>query len=97
MDCKDERGCNKIPEAIARSSTAVGTPDDIIPTFERFMDAGVNHFVIRFWGKNYFGSIDKFASHVMPALRQKNKNSRDVLFYNIHKSFTLLVLSYYYG
>ena len=56
---------------VARSSTAVGTPEDIIPTFERFMDAGVNHFVIRFWGKNYFGSIDKFASHVMPALREK--------------------------
>ena len=48
-----------------------GTPDDIIPTFERFMKAGVNHFVIRFWGKNYFGSIDKFASHVMPYLREK--------------------------
>jgi len=61
----------KIPDKIARSSTAVGTPDDIIPTFERFMKAGVNHFVIRFWGKNYFGSIDKFASHVMPYLREK--------------------------
>ncbi len=61
----------KIPDKIARSSTAVGTPDDIIPTFERFMKAGVNHFVIRFWGKNYFGSIDKFASHVMPYLIEK--------------------------
>ena len=63
----------KIPDKIARSSTAVGTPEDIIPTFERFMEAGVNHFVIRFWGKNYFGSIDKFASHVMPVLREKHK------------------------
>jgi len=40
------------------------------------MDAGVNHFVIRFWGKNYFGSIDKFASHVMPALREKHKQKQ---------------------
>jgi len=70
---KMREAATKIPDKIARSSTAVGTPEDIIPTFERFMDAGVNHFVIRFWGKNYFGSIDKFASHVMPALRAKAK------------------------
>jgi phthiodiolone/phenolphthiodiolone dimycocerosates ketoreductase len=68
---KMREAATKIPDKIARSSTAVGTPDDIIPTFERFMKAGVNHFVIRFWGKNYFGSIDKFASHVMPYLREK--------------------------
>ncbi len=70
---KMREAATKIPESIARSSTAVGTPDDMIPTFERFMKAGVNHFVIRFWGKNYFGSIDKFATHVMPHLRQKAK------------------------
>ena len=70
---KMREAATKIPDAVARSSTAVGTPEDMIPTFERFMDAGVNHFVIRFCGKNYFGSIDKFASHVMPALREKAK------------------------
>ncbi len=70
---KMREAATKIPDGVARSSTAVGTPDDIIPTFERFMEAGVNHFVIRFWGKNYFGSIDKFASHVMPHLREKAK------------------------
>ena len=73
---KMREAATKIPDAIARSSTAVGTPDDIIPTFERFMDAGVNHFVIRFWGKNYFGSIDKFASHVMPVLKEKAKQRK---------------------
>ncbi|MBI1657557.1 MAG: LLM class flavin-dependent oxidoreductase [Thaumarchaeota archaeon] len=61
----------KLPDSVARSSTAIGTPDDIIPTFERFMKAGVNHFVIRFWGKEYLGSIDKFANHVMPYLREQ--------------------------
>lgn len=66
----------KIPDPIARSSTAVGRPDDVIPIFERFMRAGVNHFVIRFWGKNYFGSIDKFASDVMPHLREKAEGSK---------------------
>ena len=68
---KMREAATKIPDAVARSSTAVGTPEDVIPTFERFMESGVNHFVIRFWGRNYFGSIDKFASHVMPALRKK--------------------------
>ena len=36
------------------------------------MKAGVNHFVIRFWGKNIFGSIDSFASKVMPYLKEKS-------------------------
>jgi phthiodiolone/phenolphthiodiolone dimycocerosates ketoreductase len=70
---KMREAATKIPDSIARSSTAVGTPEDMIPIFEKFMEAGVNHFVIRFWGKNYFGSIDKFASHVMPVLREKAK------------------------
>jgi len=72
---KMREAATKIPEDVARSSTAVGTPEDIIPIFERFMKAGVNHFVIRFWGKNYFGSIDKFASDVMPHLRKKAEGS----------------------
>lgn len=61
----------KLPDDVARSSTAIGTPDDVIPTFERFMKAGVTHFVIRFWGREYVGSIDKFANHVMPYLREQ--------------------------
>ena len=73
---KMREAATKIPDPIARSSTAVGRPDDVIPIFERFMKAGVNHFVIRFWGKNYFGSIDKFASDVMPYLREKAEDSK---------------------
>ena len=76
---KMREAATKIPEPIARSSTAVGTPEDVIPTFERFVKAGVNHFVIRFWGKNYFGSIDKFASDVMPHLRTKDETSSTYL------------------
>jgi phthiodiolone/phenolphthiodiolone dimycocerosates ketoreductase len=68
---KMREGATTIPDPVARSSVAVGTPDDVIPVFERFMEAGVNHFVIRFWGSNYFGSIDKFASKVMPHLKEK--------------------------
>jgi len=70
---KMREAATKMPDDVARSSIALGTPEDIIPVFEEFMDAGVNHFVIRFWGKNYFGSIDKFATHVMPVLREKAK------------------------
>lgn len=76
---KMREAATKIPDPIARSSTAVGRPDDVIPIFERFMKAGVNHFVIRFWGKNYFGSIDKFASDVMPYLREKAEDSKSFL------------------
>ncbi len=70
---KMREAATTIPDKIARSSVAVGTPDDVIPVFERFLDAGVNHFVIRFWGSNYFGSIDKFASKVMPYFKEKAK------------------------
>ena len=73
---KMREAAKTIPDSVARSSTAVGSPDDVIPVFERFMKAGVNHFIIRFWGKNYFGSIDKFASDVMPYLREKSETSR---------------------
>lgn len=73
---KMREAAKTIPDSVARSSTAVGTPDDVIPVFERFMKAGVNHFIIRFWGKNYFGSIDKFASEVMPYLRERAESSK---------------------
>ncbi len=73
---KMREAATKIPEKVARSSVGVGTPDDIIPVFEKFMKAGVNHFVIRFWGKNIFGSIDTFASKVMPYLREKTETSK---------------------
>ena len=32
---KMREAATKIPDPVARSSTAVGTPDDIIPTFEK--------------------------------------------------------------
>ena len=70
---KMREAATKIPDNIARSSTGVGTPDDVIQVFERFLKAGVNHFVIRFCGKNYFGSIDKFASKVIPYFKDQQK------------------------
>ena len=70
---KMREAATTIPDKIARSSTGVGTPDDVIEIFERFLKAGVNHFVIRFWGSNYFGSIDKFASKVIPYFKDQEK------------------------
>lgn len=73
---KMRKAATSLPDNVARSSVAVGTPDDIVPVFERFIKAGVNHFVIRFWGSDYFGSIDKFASFVIPRLRQTSETSQ---------------------
>ena len=72
---KMREAATKIPDKIARSSTGVGTPDDVIQVFERFIKAGVNHFVIRFWGSSpgYFGSIDKFASKVIPYFKEQEQ------------------------
>ena len=40
---KMREAATKIPDKIARSSTAIGTPEDIIPTFEKFMEIGRAH------------------------------------------------------
>jgi len=55
-----------IPDKVARSAIAVGKPDDVIPVFERFIKAGVKHFVIRFWGEGYYKNIELFGSKVLP-------------------------------
>ena len=69
---KMREAAQTIPDDVARSSIGMGTPDDIIPVFEKFMKAGVNHFIVRFWGSGYFGSIDKFASSIMPYFKDQN-------------------------
>ena len=48
----------KIPDSVARSAIGVGKPDDVIEMLERFIKAGTNHFIIRFWGEGYFRSIE---------------------------------------
>jgi len=55
-----------IPDKVARSAIAVGKPDDVIPVFERFIKAGVKHFVIRFWGEGYYKNIELFGRKVLP-------------------------------
>ena len=61
-----------IPDEVARSAIAVGKPDDVIPIFERFINAGVKHFVIRFWGSGYYKNIELFANEVMPYFKDQS-------------------------
>src|SRR5918998_691967 len=69
-----KKAATKIPDSIARTAIGVGQPDDVIAMLERFIKAGVNHFIIRFWGEGYFKSIEMFGKKVIPYFReQENK------------------------
>ena len=63
----------KIPDSVARTAIGVGKPDDVIEMLDRFINAGVNHFIIRFWGDGYFKNIEMFGKKVIPYFREKNK------------------------
>ena len=63
----------KIPDRVARSAIGVGKPDDVIEMLERFIKAGTNHFIIRFWGEGYFKNIEIFGSKVIPYFRDENR------------------------
>lgn len=63
----------KIPDSVARTAIGVGKPDDVIEMLERFINAGVNHFIIRFWGDGYFKNIEMFGKKVIPYFRGQNK------------------------
>jgi phthiodiolone/phenolphthiodiolone dimycocerosates ketoreductase len=62
-----------IPDDVARSAIGVGKPDDVIQMLERFIDAGTNHFIIRFWGEGYFKNIELFGNKVIPYFREQEK------------------------
>ena len=61
-----------IPDEVARTALAVGKPDDIIPIFERFIKAGVKHFIIRFWGSGYYKHIELFGNEVIPYFKESH-------------------------
>ena len=62
-----------IPDSVARTAIGVGKPDDVIEMLERFIDSGVNHFIIRFWGDGYFKNIEMFGKKVIPYFREQEK------------------------
>ena len=52
-------------DSVARTAIGVGKPDDVIQMLERFIKAGTNHFIIRFWGEGYFKNIETFGNKVI--------------------------------
>jgi phthiodiolone/phenolphthiodiolone dimycocerosates ketoreductase len=64
-----KRAAMKIPDSVARTAIGVGKPDDVIEMLERFIEAGTNHFIIRFWGEGYFKNIELFGRKVIPYFR----------------------------
>jgi phthiodiolone/phenolphthiodiolone dimycocerosates ketoreductase len=63
----------QIPDSVARTAIGVGSPDDVIEMLERFIKAGTNHFIIRFWGDGYFKNIEMFGKKVIPYFRGQGK------------------------
>lgn len=63
----------QIPDSVARTAIGVGSPDDAIEMLERFIKAGTNHFIIRFWGDGYFKNIEMFGKKVIPYFRDQQK------------------------
>ena len=63
----------KIPDSVARTAIGVGKPEDVIQMLERFIEAGTNHFIIRFWGEGYFKNIETFGNKVITYFRDQGK------------------------
>lgn len=68
-----KRAALKIPDGVARSAIGVGKPEDVIQMLERFIDAGTNHFIIRFWGEGYFKNVETFGNKVITYFRDQDK------------------------
>jgi len=68
-----KRAALKIPDSVARSAIGVGKPEDVIQMLERFIDAGTNHFIIRFWGDGYFKNIETFGNKVITYFRDQGE------------------------
>jgi phthiodiolone/phenolphthiodiolone dimycocerosates ketoreductase len=66
-----KKAAMKIPDTVARTAIGVGKPDDVISMLERFIEAGTNHFIIRFWGDGYFKNIETFGNKVIPYFRDQ--------------------------
>ncbi|NVM55773.1 MAG: LLM class flavin-dependent oxidoreductase [Candidatus Helarchaeota archaeon] len=57
---------SQIPLELIQQVTAYGTPDDCIESIDRFVKAGVDHFVIEFLGPNYYDAMTLFMNEVIP-------------------------------
>src|SRR5215210_4621903 len=70
-----KRAALKIPDSVARTAIGIGKPDDVIEMLERFIKAGTNHFIIRYWGEGYFKNIEMFGNKVIPYFRDEEKTN----------------------
>ncbi|HKG88579.1 MAG TPA: LLM class flavin-dependent oxidoreductase [Nitrososphaeraceae archaeon] len=70
-----KRAALKIPDSVARTAIGIGKPDDVIEMLERFIKAGTNHFIIRYWGEGYFKNIEMFGNKVIPYFRDQEKTN----------------------
>ncbi|HEY1211963.1 MAG TPA: LLM class flavin-dependent oxidoreductase [Nitrososphaera sp.] len=68
-----KRAAMKIPDSVARSAIGVGKPDEVIAMLERFIKAGTNHFIVRFWGEGYFKNIESFGTKVIPYFKDQER------------------------
>jgi phthiodiolone/phenolphthiodiolone dimycocerosates ketoreductase len=68
-----KKAAMQIPDSVARTAIGVGKPDDVIQMLDRFIKAGTNHFIIRFWGFGYFKNIELFGNKVIPYFRDQYK------------------------
>jgi phthiodiolone/phenolphthiodiolone dimycocerosates ketoreductase len=57
-----------VPEHIVDSVVIAGTPSDVIEQINKFVQAGVEHFIFEFVG-DYYNSMKLFAEKVMPAFK----------------------------
>ena len=63
----------KIPDDVAENCNRSGNPDDVIEMLDRFIQAGTNHFIIRFWGEGLYKNIETFGNKVIPYFRNLEK------------------------
>jgi phthiodiolone/phenolphthiodiolone dimycocerosates ketoreductase len=68
-----KKAAMQIPDSVARTAIGVGNPDDVIQMLDKFIKAGTNHFIIRFWGFGYFKNIELFGNKVIPYFRDQYK------------------------
>jgi phthiodiolone/phenolphthiodiolone dimycocerosates ketoreductase len=68
-----KKAATQIPDSVARTAIGVGNPDDVIQMLDKFIKAGTNHFIIRFWGFGYFKNIELFGNKVIPYFRDQYK------------------------
>ena len=68
-----KKASTQIPDDVARTAIGVGTPDDVIEMLERFIKAGTNHFIIRFWGDGLYRNIETFGNKVVPYFENLQK------------------------